>query len=95
MKYNLENNDAKVCNIYESDNQVVTHLFIKENDQIPSHDSPMSVIVVIYEGEVEFEEDGEIYTIKPGDIVEMKPSVKHSLKAKKDSKLMVIKSNLK
>lgn len=50
MKYNLENNDAKVCNIYESDNQVVTHLFIKENDQIPSHDSPMSVIVVIYGG---------------------------------------------
>lgn len=95
MKYSIEDKNAKVSNIYESDNQVVTHLFIKENDQIPSHDSPMSVIVVIYEGEVEFEEDGEIYTIKPGDIVTMKPNVKHSLKANKDSKLMVIKSDLK
>ena len=55
----------------------------------------MNVIVVIYEGEVEFTENEDTYNIKPGDIVQMNPNTPHSLKAISDSKLMVIKSDLK
>ena len=95
MKYSIKDFDAKVQNIYETTNQVVTHLSLNANQTIPSHDSPMSVIVVIYEGEVSFKEGEKDFTIKPGDIIQLDPSIAHSLKAIKDSKLMVIKSDLK
>ena len=55
----------------------------------------MSVIVVIYEGEVSFKKGEKDFNIKPGDIIQLDPSIAHSLKAIKDSKLMVIKSDLK
>ena len=95
MKYSIKDFDEKVQNIYETTNQVVTHLSLKKNQTIPSHDSPMSVIVVIYEGEVSFKEGEKDFIIEPGDIIQLDPSIVHSLKAIKDSKLMVIKSDLK
>ena len=55
----------------------------------------MSVVVVIYEGEVIFTEEDKEFTIRPGDIIQLDPGLAHSLKATKDSKLMVIKSDLK
>jgi len=55
----------------------------------------MSVVVVIYEGEIIFTEENKDYTIKAGDIITLKPNLSHSLKALEDSKLMVIKSDLK
>ena len=95
MKYSLKDTNTRVHNIYESDNQVVTHLNLKAGESIPRHNSDMSVVVVIYEGEVIFTEEDEDYTIKAGDIIKFKPEVSHSLKALEDSKLMVIKSDLK
>ena len=95
MKYSLKDTNTRVHNIYESDNQVVTHLNIKADQIIPTHDTSMSVVVVIYEGEVIFTEEDKEFTIKPGDIIQLDPGLAHSLKATKDSKLMVIKSDLK
>ena len=95
MKLSVKDEFARAHNIYETDSQVVTHLNIKANEEIPSHKSTMNVIVVIYEGEVEFTENEDTYNIKPGDIVQMNPNTPHSLKAISDSKLMVIKSDLK
>lgn len=95
MILSVKDEFARAHNIYETDSQVVTHLNIKANEEIPSHKSTMNVIVVIYEGEVEFTENNDAYNIKPGDIVQMNPNTPHSLKAISDSKLMVIKSDLK
>ena len=94
MKYSVKDFSAKAHHVYETDKQVVTHLNIKAGEDVPTHTSPMSVIVVIYEGEVEFTEANNVFNIKPGDIVQMDPNVEHSLKAIADSKLMVIKSEL-
>lgn len=95
MILSVKDEFARAHNIYETDSQVVTHLNISANEEIPSHKSTMNVIVVIYEGEVEFTENEDTYNIKPGDIVQMNPDTPHSLKAISDSKLMVIKSDLK
>lgn len=95
MTYSLKDTNTRVHNIYESDNQVVTHLNLKAGESIPRHNSDMSVVVVIYEGEVIFTEEDKEFTIKPGDIIQLDPGLAHSLKATKDSKLMVIKSDLK
>lgn len=95
MKYSIKDFDEKVQHIYQNDKQVVTHLNIKADQIIPTHDTSMSVVVVIYEGEVIFTEEDKEFTIKPGDIIQLDPGLAHSLKAIKDSKLMVIKSDLK
>ncbi|WP_394023463.1 cupin domain-containing protein [Anaerococcus martiniensis] len=95
MKLSVKDEISRAHNIYETDSQVVTHFNIRANEEIPSHKSTMNVIVVIYEGEVEFTENEDTYNIKPGDIVQMNPNTPHSLKAISDSKLMVIKSDLK
>lgn len=95
MILSVKDEFARAHNIYETDSQVVTHLNIRANEEIPSHKSTMNVIVVIYEGEVEFTENEDTYNIKPGDTVQMNPNTPHSLKAISDSKLMVIKSDLK
>lgn len=95
MILSVKDEFARAHNIYETDSQVVTHLNIRANEEIPSHKSTMNVIVVIYEGEVEFTENEDTYNINPGDIVQMNPNTPHSLKAISDSKLMVIKSDLK
>ena len=95
MKYSIKDFDEKVHHIYPNDNQVVTHLHLKADQIIPTHDTSMSVVVVIYEGEVIFTEEDKEFTIRPGDIIQLDPGLAHSLKATKDSKLMVIKSDLK
>lgn len=95
MILSVKDEFARAHNIYETDSQVVTHLNISANEEIPSHKSTTNVIVVIYEGEVEFTENEDTYNINPGDIVQMNPNTPHSLKAISDSKLMVIKSELK
>lgn len=94
MKYSAINIDKLHDNIYQSSSQVVTHLNLKKNEQIPDHSSDMSVVVVIYEGDVNFKVDNEIFNIKPGDIIQMDPDKVHSLKANENSRLMVIKSKL-
>ncbi len=39
MKYSLKDTNTRVHNIYESDNQVVTHLNLKAGESIPRHNS--------------------------------------------------------
>ncbi|WP_296114478.1 AraC family ligand binding domain-containing protein [uncultured Anaerococcus sp.] len=86
--------DGKFEHLVDEENLQVTHLQIKRGDQIPSHKSDKSVVVVIYKGRVNFEGENESVTIVPGDIITMKPSEMHVLKALEDSDLMVIKARI-
>lgn len=86
--------DGKFEHLVDEENLQVTHLQIKRGDQIPSHKSDKSVVVVIYKGRVNFEGENESVTIVPGDIITMKPSEMHALKALEDSDLMVIKARI-
>lgn len=95
MKYSAKDINDLHKNIYEKDNQVVTHLVLETGKEIPSHASDMSVIVVIYQGNVDFIVGDKKYNIVPGDIIQMDAGENHSLLANKDSRLMVIKSDLK
>jgi len=62
-----------------------------EGDEIPSHKSDKSVVVVIYKGKVDFKGENGNQIIIPGDIITMDPNEIHALKALEDSDLMVIK----
>ena len=86
--------DGKFEHLVDEENLQVTHLQIKRGDEIPSHKSDKSVVVVIYKGRVNFEGENESVTIVPGDIITMKPSEMHALEAIEDSDLMVIKARI-
>lgn len=86
--------DGKFEHLLDEDKLQITHLQIKKGEEIPSHKSDKSVVVVIYKGKVDFvgEKGNEI--IVPSDIISMKPNEMHALKAIDDSDLMVIKAKI-
>lgn len=84
--------DGKFEHLVEENNLQITHLQIKSGEEIPSHKSDKSVIVVIYKGKVDFSGENNKEIIIPGDIIVMNPNEIHSLKAIEDSDLMVIKA---
>lgn len=84
--------DGKFEHLVDENNLQITHLQIKSGEEIPSHKSDKSVIVVIYKGKVDFFGENNKEIIIPGDIIVMNPNEIHSLKAIEDSDLMVIKA---
>lgn len=86
--------DGKFEHLVDEENLQVTHLQIKRGDEIPSHKSVKSVVVVIYKGKVNFTGENGRELIVPGDIITMKPNEMHALEAIEDSDLMVIKARI-
>ena len=84
--------DGKFEHLVDENNLQITNLQIKSGEEIPSHKSDKSVIVVIYKGKVDFSGENNKEIIIPGDIIVMNPNEIHSLKAIEDSDLMVIKA---
>ncbi|WP_130818853.1 AraC family ligand binding domain-containing protein [Anaerococcus vaginimassiliensis] len=84
--------DGKFEHLVDENKLQVTHLQIKSGEEIPSHKSDKSVIVVIYKGKVDFSGEDSNKIIIPGDIIVLNPDETHALKAIEDSDLMVIKA---
>ena len=83
--------DGKFEHLLDEDKLQITHLQIKQGEEIPSHKSDKNVVVVIYKGKVDFKRENGNQIIIPGDIITMDPNEIHALKALEDSDLMVIK----
>ena len=86
--------DGKFEHLIDEDKLQITHLQIKKGDEVPSHKSDKNVIVVIYNGKVNFTGENESEIIMPGDIINMQPNELHALSAIEDSDLMVIKASI-
>lgn len=84
--------DGKFEHLVDDNKLQVTHLQIKSGEEIPSHKSDKSVVVVIYKGKVDFSGEDSNKIIIPGDIIVLNPDETHALKAIEDSDLMVIKA---
>lgn len=84
--------DGKFEHLVDDNKLQVTHLQIKSGEEIPSHKSDKSVVVVIYKGKVDFSGEDSNKIIIPGDIIVLNPDETHTLKAIEDSDLMVIKA---
>ena len=46
--------DGKFEHLVDEDNLQITHLQIKKGEEIPSHKSDKSVVLVFYKGKVDF-----------------------------------------
>lgn len=86
--------DSKFEHLLDEDKLQITHLQIKQGEEIPSHKSDKNVVVVIYKGKVDFVGENGNEIIVPGDIITMEANELHALKAIDDSDLMVIKAKI-
>ena len=86
--------DGKFEHLLDEDKLQIIHLQIKQGEEIPSHKSDKSVVVVIYKGKVDFTGENGNEIIVPGNIITMEPNEMHALKAIEDSDLMVIKAKI-
>lgn len=86
--------EGKFEHLVDEENLQVTHLQIKKGEEVPSHKSDKSVVVVIYKGKVDFSGENGSEIIVPGDIIVMDPEEMHALNAIEDSDLMVIKARI-
>lgn len=86
--------DGKFEHLLDEDKLQITHLQIKQGEEIPSHKSDKNVVVVIYKGKVDFVGENGNEIIVPGDIITMEANEIHALKAINDSDLMVIKAKI-
>lgn len=86
--------DGKFEHLLDEDKLQITHLQIKQGEEIPSHKSYKNVVVVIYKGKVDFVGENGNGIIVPGDIITMEANELHALKAMDDSDLMVIKAKI-
>lgn len=86
--------DGKFEHLLDEDKLQITHLQIKQGEEIPSHKSDKNVVVVIYKGKVDFVGENGNEIIVPGDIISMGANEMHALKAMDDSDLMVIKAKI-
>lgn len=64
-----------------TNNMTFAYWRIEAGSALPDHSHHHEQVVNIIDGEMEFNLDGEIKTIKPGNIVTIGPNVPHSGKA--------------
>lgn len=86
--------DGKFEHLLDEDKLQITHLQIKQGEEVPSHKSDKNVVVIIYKGKVDFVGENGNEIIVPGDIITMEANELHALKAMDDSDLMVIKAKI-
>lgn len=78
-------------NIFETENGGVSLLAIEKGQVLDEHIAPFEVMVNVLEGEIEFKMLDQLHEIKEGEFLLMGANVPHSVKAKADSKVMLIK----
>lgn len=78
-------------NIFETDNGGVALLAFEEGQKLDTHLAPTELMVTVLEGEIEFTMDGKPNDIKAGQFLLIGADVPHSVYARTDSKLMLVK----
>ncbi len=89
----IENRNDKVNfkSIFENANGGVSLLAFKEGQVLAEHLAPGELMVYVIEGEIEFTMIDHKNHLKAGDFMLIGESVPHSVIAKADSKVMLVK----
>lgn len=89
----IENGPERVVfkHIFENANGGVSLLAFKAGQNLAQHLAPAEVMIYVLEGEVEFTMIDRPHTLKSGDFMLMGEGVPHSVAARSDSKLILIK----
>lgn len=82
---------AEFKRVFENANGGVSLLAFKSGQKLDEHLTPAEVMVCVLEGEIEFTMIDAPHTIKSGEFMLMGAGVPHSVVAKADSKVALIK----
>lgn len=77
--------------IFENCNGGVSLVAFKEGQGLAEHIAPAELMVCVVEGEIEFTVVDKPHTLKAGEFMLVGEGVAHSVVAKADSKMMLIK----
>ena len=77
--------------IFETKDGGVSLLAMRAGQKLETHTAPFEVMVTVCEGEVEFTMLDMTHTIKAGEFMLMGANVPHSVVAKAEAKLMLVK----
>lgn len=89
----IEESDGRVQfnSIFETGNGGVALLGFKAGQKLDTHLAPAEVMVNVIEGEIEFTMLDKVHTIREGEFLLMGAGVPHSVVAKADSKVLLVK----
>lgn len=77
--------------IFETDNGGISMLAFKSGQKLDTHLAPAEVMVTVLSGEIEFTMNNVANTLRQGDFLLMGADVPHSVLAKEDSKVLLVK----
>lgn len=77
--------------IFHNNNGGVSLLAFKEGQALATHLAPAEVMVTVLEGEIEFTMIDTKHTLRAGEFMLVGQGVPHSVKANKDSRVMLVK----
>lgn len=78
-------------NVFETENGGVSLVGFKKGQKLDKHIAPFEVMVNVVEGQVDFTMLDQTHTVSAGQYILMGANVPHSVKAKADSKVMIVK----
>lgn len=78
-------------NIFNNANGGVTLLAFKGGQKLDEHLAPADVMINVIEGAVDFTISGTRHSLNAGDFILMRQGEPHSVEAKADSKVLLIK----
>ncbi|MBA3900579.1 MAG: cupin domain-containing protein [Bacteroidetes bacterium] len=77
--------------VFESEKCKVMEMALSKGDDIKTHSSPVDALLVILEGNIIFQIEGEDVVLVKFDAYKIPAIVPHSLHAQEDSRMLLIK----
>lgn len=89
----IESSSEKVQfkHVFNNENGGVVLVAFKAGQKLDTHTAPAEVMVNVLEGEIEFTIVDKVHTLKGGQFLLLGANVAHSVEAKSDSKMMLVK----
>lgn len=84
-------NHPQFHRVFENANGGVVLIAFKEGQKLAEHLAPAEVMVNVIEGSIEFTMIDRVHTINAGEFLLIGEGVPHSVVAKADSKVMLVK----
>ena len=78
-------------NVFETENGGVALVGFKAGQKLDTHTAPAEVMITVLEGSIDFTMLDRTHTLNAGEFLLMGANVPHSVKAKKNSKVMIVK----
>lgn len=93
LSYQIKPSDERVeyQEIWKNSNGGVALVGLKAGQELTNHTAPFEVMVNVLEGEIDFTMNNYTTTMIGNNFILMGANVPHSVKANKDSKIMLVK----